>query len=117
MGLNIEKLLDDDTTNFGEYQELTTSYLDRYNDYLQIYIKQEENGDIILTDDGYIIGNLNMSGVKFIKNSTKQKLDSIISNYGLTLVGEDIVAVCTIKNFSKTKEMMLQAMILIDGIS
>lgn len=125
MKLNIEEMLDDYTiwlrneitTNFGEYQELTTPYLDRHNDYLQIYVKAEENGNIILTDDGYIISNLNMSGIKFIKNSSrKQRLDSIISNYGLTLVGDDIVATCTIKNFPKTKHMMLQALLLIDDI-
>lgn len=126
MKLNIEEMLDDYTiwlrneitvANFGEYQELTTPYLDRHNDYLQIYVKAEENGNIILTDDGYIISNLNMSGIKFIKNSSrKQRLDSIISNYGLTLVGDDIVATCTIKNFPKTKHMMLQALLLIDDI-
>lgn len=103
--------------NFGEFQELTTPYLDRHNDYLQIYVKAEENGNIIITDDGYIIGNLNMSGIKFTKNSQrKHRLDSLISNYGLQLNGDDIVANCTIKNFAKTKHMMLQAMLLIDDI-
>lgn len=105
------------TTNLGEYQEITTQYLDRHNDNLQIYIKLEQNGSITLTDDGYIISNLNISGVKFIKNSIKkQNLDSIISSYGLSLVDDNIVANCTIKNFINTKHMLLQAMLLIDDI-
>jgi hypothetical protein len=28
------------TAAFGEYVELTTPYLDRFNDYMQIYVKQ-----------------------------------------------------------------------------
>jgi len=53
------------TTNFGEYNELTTPYLDRFNDHLQIYAKQDPNGTITLTDDGYIIGSLISSGTVY----------------------------------------------------
>lgn len=36
-----------------DWVEITTPYLDRHNDYLQIYA-QKQNGSYILTDDGYI---------------------------------------------------------------
>src|SRR5215472_2464367 len=49
----------------GEVCELTTPFLDRHNDYLQIYaIKQ--NGIIKLSDDGYILSDLRSSGLELI---------------------------------------------------
>ena len=50
------------TRNIGNsWTEITTPYLDRHNDYLQIYAKKEKD-EIILTDDGYIINDLELSG-------------------------------------------------------
>ena len=40
-----------------EWVEITTPYLDRHNDYLQIYAKRA-NGGLLLTDDGYTIEDL-----------------------------------------------------------
>ena len=47
----------------GDWIEITTPYLDRHNDYLQIYAKRV-NGGFILTDDGYILEDLEQSGCK-----------------------------------------------------
>ena len=41
----------------NEYLEINAPFLDRYNDYLQVYAKIEKN-EILLTDDSYIINNL-----------------------------------------------------------
>ena len=41
--------------------EITTPFVDRHNDSLQIYLFQE-NGNYVLTDDGYTLSNLEMSG-------------------------------------------------------
>ena len=41
--------------------EITTPFLDRHNDRLQIYVERGEHG-LRLTDDGYIITDLEMSG-------------------------------------------------------
>ena len=47
----------------GQWIEITTPYLDRHNDYIQIYAKRS-NGGIILTDDGHTIEDLELSGCK-----------------------------------------------------
>lgn len=52
------------------WAEVTTPYLDRHNDYLQIYIKQE-NDSFLLTDDGYVLNDLELSGAKI--NSPKRE--------------------------------------------
>jgi len=105
------------TANFGEYSEITLPYLDRSNDYLQIYVKLNPNGTIELTDDGVIIGNLIMSGITFRKNSTRLKaLEQIAKNFNVVIDGEDIKATATATNFPQMKHMMVQAMLSIDDL-
>lgn len=105
------------TANFGEYSEITLPYLDRSNDYLQIYVKLNPNGTIELTDDGVIIGNLIMSGITFRKNSIRLKaLEQIAKNFNVVIDGEDIKATATATNFPQMKHMMVQAMLSIDDL-
>ena len=70
----------------GEYYELTTPYLDRYNDHLQIYVKQESDGTYLLTDDGDMLTNLSASGLS-ISRSPKRKrmLEHITRNFGISM--------------------------------
>jgi len=44
-----------------DWVEITTPYLDRHNDYLQIYVKRQDGG-FMLTDDGYTIEDLKQTG-------------------------------------------------------
>lgn len=105
------------TASFGEYSEITLPYLDRSNDYLQIYVKFNPNGTIELTDDGVIIGNLIMSGINFRKNSTRlNTLEQIAKNFNVVIDGEDIKATATATNFPQMKHMMVQAMLSIDDL-
>jgi hypothetical protein len=101
----------------GEYVEITTPYLDRFNDYLQIYIKQESDGTLTLTDDGYIISNLICSGMSFKRGTNLFKtIDKIAKNYNLTIDGEEIVTKANSSNFPRKKHMMVQAMLAIDDL-
>ena len=63
------KWLEDEITvnKIGEYLEVTSPFLDRYNDYLQVYAKLESDDEVILTDDSYIINNLKMSVVDILR--------------------------------------------------
>lgn len=45
--------------------ELTTPFLDRHNDHLQVYAVRR-NGKIVLSDDGYILSDLRASGLELI---------------------------------------------------
>ena len=57
------KWLRDETTlrQIGDWVEITTPYLDRHNDCLQIYAKRRD-GAFVLTDDGYTVDDLEQSG-------------------------------------------------------
>jgi uncharacterized protein YacL (UPF0231 family) len=124
--MDIQKMINDysawlkaeiTAASFGEYTELTTPYLDRFNDYLQVYVKQNGNGTIEMTDDGYIIGSLISSGMTFKKGSNRQKmLNRIAVNYGITVVGEEITVTANEYNFPQKKHMIVQAMLAIDDL-
>lgn len=57
------KWLKDKTTlrQINDWYEITTPHLDRHNDYIQIYARKSNDG-FLLTDDGYILDDLEMSG-------------------------------------------------------
>ena len=103
---------------FGEYTEITTPYMDRFNDYLQIYAKMNSDGTLTLTDDGYVIGNLISSGIKFTKNSKRfNALMSIAHKFNVTILdGEEITTTALPDNFPQAKNMMVQAMLSIDDL-
>ncbi|MCL2058545.1 MAG: DUF1828 domain-containing protein [Oscillospiraceae bacterium] len=105
------------TASFGEYVEFTTPFLDRFNDYMQIYVKQNVDGTFSLTDDGYIIGNLISSGMTFRKGTNRRSmLDRIASNFNVIIDGEDITTTASTYNFPQKKHMMVQAMLSIDDL-
>ncbi len=124
--MNINKMLDDYTkwlrdeisvAKFGQYYELTTPYLDRFNDYMQLYVKMDEDEKITITDDGYILSNLEMSGIKFKTESAKKRIfDKTLRNFGIELRDKDLVTTCSVDNFSQRKHMMVQAMLSIDDM-
>ena len=125
--MNIQKMIADYTewlkkeitiATFGEYVELTTPYLDRYNDYLQIYVKQNADGTLTISDDGNIIGDLISSGMTFKKGSNRRKmLDRIATNYGISIVDNEVITTtATLHDFPQKKHMIVQAMLAIDDL-
>nr|DAI64267.1 MAG TPA: protein of unknown function DUF1828 [Caudoviricetes sp.] len=101
----------------GEYYELTTPYLDRYNDHLQIYVRQEKNGSYLLTDDGYIINNLKSSGISFSRSpKRKEMLHRIANNFGITIQDDSLQIQALKSNYPQKKHMLIQAMMTIDDM-
>ena len=101
----------------GEFIELTTPYMDRYNDHLQIYVQQNKNGSYFLTDDGYIIGNLQSSGVSFQRSPKRRDvLHRIARNFGVTINGNSLEIQATKSNFPQKKHMLIQTMLAVDDM-
>ena len=81
------KWLDDEISvkKIEEYLQITSPFLDRFNDYLQVYAKIDKNNEILLTDDSYIINNLQDSGIDITSPKRKQLLDSFLRKYRISL--------------------------------
>jgi hypothetical protein len=121
----IEKLLKDyrdwlkDKTTLrqvnGTWVEITTPYLDRHNDALQIYARSE-NGSFILTDDSYIIHDLEASGCKLDSEKRKDILKMTLNGFGVKLNVEAIEVHATPENFPLRKHSLIQAMLAVNDL-
>ncbi len=121
----IEKLLKDyrdwlkDKTTLrqinGSWVEITTPYLDRHNDALQIYARTED-GALVLTDDSYIIHDLEASGCKLDTQKRKDLLQMTLNGFGVKLNHEAIEVQATPENFPLRKHNLIQAMLAVNDL-
>src|SRR5436190_13871895 len=76
--------LRDKTTvvDLDEACEITTPFLDRHNDRIQIFAIPKDGG-IRLTDDGYILGDLMSSGCAVDTPTRKAMLGVILNGFGV----------------------------------
>ena len=98
----------------GEWVEITTPYLDRHNDALQIYIRVE-NGGYVLTDDSYTIHDLEASGC----NLTKKRQDLLkmtLNGFGVKLQDEALEVHATAESFPLKKHSLIQAMLAVNDL-
>jgi hypothetical protein len=99
----------------GEWVEVTTPYLDRHNDHLQIYVKRED-GEFVLTDDGYVIGDLRACGCDLDAGSRKQLLQMALNGFGVQEQDDALVVRATGGNFACRKHNLVQAMLAVDDL-
>jgi len=114
---NYYKWLKDKTIlkQIGEYCEITTPYLDRHNDYIQIYLKQRNDG-FILTDDGYTIVDLIHSGCSIDSPKRKKILQVTLNGFGVQLEGEELTVKANTDNFAFKKHSLLQAILAVNDM-
>lgn len=120
----IQKLLDqylawlkDKTTlrQVEDWIEITTPYLDRHNDYLQIYARRKNNG-FLLTDDGYVIGDLRRSGCELESKKRKDLLALTLNGFGVRLDGDNLVVQTSSDNFALRKHNLVQSMLAVNDL-
>ena len=98
-----------------EWVEITTPFLDRHNDYLQIYIRND-NGGYILTDDGYILEDLKMSGCKIDTEKRLALLSTTLKGFGVQNDRGILTIKTTEKSFPQKKHNILQAMLAVNDL-
>ena len=96
--------------------EITTPFLDRHNDCLQIYVKPLESGEFLLTDDGYTVEDLEMSGFKFDSNPRSTLFSSILNRFGVQSVEKTLEIKTSKENFGMSKHNLIQAILAIDDM-
>lgn len=98
-----------------EWVEITTPYLDRHNDYLQIYIKRQ-NGNYLLTDDGYILGDLERSGCKLDTPKRLALMNMTLNGFGVQLANGELTIRASQDNFAQKKHNLIQAMLAVNDL-
>ena len=98
-----------------DWVQITTPYLDRHNDYLQIYMKRH-NGGFFLTDDGYTVTDLELSGCKLESEKRQQLLKLTLHGFGVQLQDDALVIQTSRENFPVSKHNLIQAMLAVNDL-
>jgi len=98
-----------------EWIEITTPFLDRHNDYLQIYVKKEGN-NYFLTDDGFILNDLISSGCALDSDKRKKLFISTINGFGIKEDHNMLITRATKENFPIKKHNLIQAMLAVNDL-
>jgi hypothetical protein len=103
----------DSLEKIDKWVEITVPYLDRNNDYIQIYLKKDGEG-YLLTDGGGVITGLKQEGY-FIDTPEQQKLLQITLNgYGIIENNGSLQVKATPDNFALCKHFLLQAILAVN---
>lgn len=98
-----------------DWVEITTPYLDRHNDYLQIYAKRMNHG-FLLTDDGYTIDDLARSGCKLDSKKRQDLLTITLNGFGVRLEENALLVHASPENFAMRKHNLIQAMLAVNDL-
>jgi hypothetical protein len=99
----------------NEWVEITTPYLDRHNDCIQIYAKRA-NGGYILTDDGHTIEDLESSGCRLESRRRQDLLKMTLNGFGVQLEGKALQVRASPENFTLRKHNLVQAMLAVNDM-
>lgn len=121
---DIKKMLDDynawlranhNLREVGDWIEITTPFLDRHNDQLQIFA-QRENGHFVLTDDGYTLRDLEASGCHLETPKRQELLTMTLNGFGVKRNKDELRVTATPDNFPLKKHSLIQAMLAVNDL-
>ena len=98
-----------------DWVEITTPYLDRHNDYIQIYAKKE-NGGYLLTDDGYTITDLEQSGCKLNSPKRQNLLKMTLNGFGVKIHNGALQVHASPDDFALRKHNLVQAILAVNDM-
>lgn len=102
-------------TQIGDAYEVTTPFLDRHNDHIQIYVRQEDHRTV-LSDDGYVISDLRLSGCALDTEHRKRLLLAVLNGFGVSRDGDELLAVAHNGDFPQRKHALIQAMLSVGDL-
>lgn len=95
--------------------ELTTPFLDRHNDHLQIYAVRD-NGEIRLTDDGYTLADLEASGVSLTTPKRRDVLEHFLRGFGVRRIDDALTIDASPSNLGQRIHSLIQAMMAVNDM-
>ncbi len=98
-----------------KWVEITAPYIDRNNDYIQIYLKKTDDG-YLLTDDGDTILGLQQEGCLLDSPKRKKLLSLTLNGYGITEKNGKLQVKATADNFALRKHSLIQAVLAVNDM-
>lgn len=104
------------TIEEGKVCLISTPFLDRHNDHLDIYLIKN-NGALKLSDNGYTIADLKMSGFEMNTPKRDSILRTVLNGFGVKINGNDELYVETNStNVGQKKHYLLQAILAVNDM-
>lgn len=104
-------------TELGQYTEISTPFLDRHNDHLQIYVKRQEDGGLFLTDGGYTISDLEMCGCNVLSSQKRRaSLTYILNGFGVRQQDGELCVSASGGDFAQKKHSLIQSMLAVNDM-
>lgn len=100
----------------GEYTAITTPFMDRHNDCIELYVKENKKDEIYITDDGYTIDDLADSGFRFNTVKRKKILEDILKSYHLQIKNNELFTITSPQRFACSKHFFIQAILAINDL-
>jgi hypothetical protein len=100
----------------GEYCAITTPFMDRYNDHIDIYVSEEDGGKFRLSDDGDTIGDLTMSGAYSNTPKRKQIFEATVNGFGVETDGESLFTIASSQDLPQKKHALIQAILAVNDM-
>ena len=94
---------------------ISTPFLDRHNDAIEIYV-EKKNGGIRLTDDGCTIRDLRQGGMEFGTEKRKAHLAAVLNGFGVKQENDEIYAIGSQKDFPQKKHNLVQAIMAVNDM-
>lgn len=111
-GISIDKLEDN-------IFEIETPFLDRRNDFITIYaiFDKENKNNIILTDNGLTLTDLELSGLEFSSPKRTKELQIVLNGLGVRQDKKKSLFVsATAENFAQKKHNLIQALLSVNDM-
>lgn len=99
-----------------EWTEITTPFLDSHNDMLQIYAKKVASNRYLLTDDGYVITDLEQSGCSLNSDSRQNMLKCILNGLNVKEADGELFVESSREDFASRKHDLIQAMMAVNDL-
>ena len=99
----------------ADWGEITVPFLDRHNDHLQLYVKRS-NGDVVFTDDGYTVADLEQSGCSLASPKRRGLLGVTLNGFGVKLDGDALVVKASTGDAARKMHNLVQAMLAVDDL-
>lgn len=99
-----------------DWTAIQTPFLGLYNDVIEMYAKKSGN-KIILSDNGETFNNLDLVGTSLNRTGDRRSIaERILLNYGVQLLGNELVLETTEQNFPQKKHNFLSAILELNDL-
>ena len=100
----------------GGAVEITTPFLDRHNDCIQIYVREMGDDRLLLTDEGETIDDLEMSGISLKPLMQKELMKVATTGFGIDFENGVISVSASPNQFPLALNNLVQAILSINDL-